>query len=267
MHLKNLVIGSTSQLAHYFPEEYVKISSRNIDLSYLNKKWDSVYITFAEQRIYDSNIDYITPNYINALNIINNIINNCNKVVCYTTCMLWEKLSGKVYLSDTPDFNLSGANSEYIISKLLLLNKIKELQKINPIYNRIIFIHPFYFNSVYRSNYFLFGKIFDSIINKKKIQVNNLNFYRDIVSPQFVVSKSIELKQDSMMGSGQLFNVKIFIEDLYKLNEMNFDDYVEENESDSFTNKLPIIANVDWYYTYENLLEDTQKDILSVKRV
>ena len=37
-------------------------------------------------------------------------------------------------------------------------------------YDNQIF-HPFYFNSVYRKPYFLFGKIFDSIINEKKIKV------------------------------------------------------------------------------------------------
>ena len=53
----NLVIGNTSQLAQYFPEDYIRISSRNINLNeYVDVKYDSVYITFAEQRTYDTNI-------------------------------------------------------------------------------------------------------------------------------------------------------------------------------------------------------------------
>ena len=43
----NLVIGNTSQLSKYFPDDYRKISSRNINDNDLHGKWDSVYITFA----------------------------------------------------------------------------------------------------------------------------------------------------------------------------------------------------------------------------
>jgi penicillin-binding protein 1A len=58
------------------------------------------------------------------------------------------------------------------------VNKIKELRKINKLYDNVLFMHPFYFNSTYRSSYFLFGKIFDSIINKKVIRVGSLNTYK-----------------------------------------------------------------------------------------
>jgi len=265
----HLIIGNTSQLAQYFPQDYMKISSRNIDFDFLkNNKWESVYITFAEQRIYDSNIDYITPNYINTLNIINTIIDNANKIVCYGTCMLWERLTGTINAKDNPNFYLCTPGSEYTISKFLLLNRINELRKINSKYNKVIFMHPFYFNSIHRSNYFLFGKVFDSIINKKKIYVNNLDFKRDMVSPQFVVNKSIELTKDSMMSSGKLFNVKTFIKDLYELNNLNFDEYIAESDSSpAHSQKLQIVGDVDWKYTYKNLLEDTQRDILTVRKV
>ena len=265
----DLVIGSSSQLAQYFPQDYMKISSRNIDFDFLkNNKWESVYITFAEQRIYDSNIDYITPNYINTLNVINTIIDNADKIVCYGTCMLWERLTGIIKASDDPNFYLGARGSEYTISKFLLLNKINELRRIDSKYNKVIFMHPFYFNSIHRPNYFLFGKVFDSIINKKKVYVNNLDFKRDMVSPQFVVSKSIELTKDSMMSSGKLFNVKTFIQDLYELNSLNFDEYIIESDgSPVHSQKLQIVGDVDWKYTYENLLSDTQADILNIKAV
>lgn len=262
----NLVIGSTSQLAKYFPDDYIKISSRNIDFNYLkNNQWDSVYIVFAEQKIYDLNVDYITPNYINTLNVIESIINNSNKIVCYGSCMLWEKLIGKININDNPDFNLNCKSSEYTISKFLLLNKIKQLRAINDEYKKVIFMHPFYFNSVHRSSYFLFGKIFDSIINKKKISVDNLNFKRDMISPKFVVEKSIELNSDALMSSGKLFHVKTFVKDLYYLNNMKFDEYVEENNQQPIE-KLQIVGNVDWDYSYEKLIKDTQDDILSVRK-
>lgn len=259
----NLVIGSTSQLAHYFPEDYEKISSRNIDFAYLkSKNWDSVYITFAEQRIYESGIDYVGPNYIDTLRIINELLHRSEKIVCYTSCELWSELSGSISLDTAPSFNLS---NEYTLSKLLLLNKIKELRTINPSYNKVVFVHPFYFNSVYRSDYFLFGKIFSSIINKKKIDVGNLDFDRDMVHAKFVVDKSIETKQDCLVGSGKLFNAKRFIQDLYKLNDLDFYEYVTEDVSKPCSQNKRITANVAWDYTYENLLKDTQADILNRK--
>jgi GDP-D-mannose dehydratase len=256
----NLVIGSSSQLAHFFPEDYVKISSRDIDFFYLKyNSWDSVYITFAEQRIYDSNIDYITPNYIYTLNIIKALLENSKKIVCYTSCELWNGLSGTISIDTEPKFY--PLTNEYILSKLLLFNKIKELRKINKLYDNVLFMHPFYFNSTYRSGYFLFGKIFDSIINKKVIRVGNLNFYRDMVHAKFVVSKSIERIQDTMIGSGKLFSIRDFIRDLYKINNMDFEYFVHEDFSVPNGKDKLIVADVDWDYTYDNLLSDTQEDL------
>lgn len=261
----DLVIGSTSQLSHYFPENYIKISSRNIDFNYLKSEvWDSVYITFSEQRVKDNQayIDYITPNFIYTLNIIDSLLENSSKIVCYTSCELFNKLSGIIYNNTEPDF----IYSEYNISKLLLLKKVKERQKIDPRYNKVIFIHPFYFNSVYRSQYFLFGKIFNSIINKKQIQIGNIDFCRDMVHTSFVVKQSIEATQDMVLGSGKLFNVRAFVKDLYRLNDMDFYSYVKEDmlAPPSGRPKL-IMAKVDWDYTYQNLLDDTQRDIVNYK--
>lgn len=255
----NLVIGSSSQLAQYFPEDYIKISSRDIDFEYLkNGHWDSIYITFAEQRIYESNIDYITPNYLYTFKVINSLLYNSNKIVCYTTCELWNSLSGKITTVTEPNFY--PLNNEYTISKLLLLNKIIELRKHNKLYEKVIFMHPFYFNSIYRSQYFLFGKIFASIINKQKINVGNLDFSRDMVHTKFVVKKSIEKNKDSMIGSGQLFNVRSFIKDLYEINNMDFNDFVVENLQMQNKNKL-IMAETDCNYSYEELLFDTQVEL------
>lgn len=254
----NLVIGNTSQQSKYYPDDYIKISSRNIDFKYLkNNSFDSVYITFAEQRIYDKNIDYITPNYRYTLDIIDSLISKTNKIVVFTSCELWSNSSGMITLDTVPNFNTS---NEYTLSKLLLFNEIKRLRKIYSLYNKVVIIHPFYFNSVYRSEYFLFGKIFNSIINKKKIEVGNLNFYRDMIHPSFLVKKVVELKSDSMMGSGRLFNVRDFVIDLYKSFNMNYYDYVTEDQSSLPNDKL-IRAKVDWDYTYEDLLNDTILDI------
>jgi GDP-D-mannose dehydratase len=261
----NLVIGNTSQLSNYFSNEYIKISSRNVDLNYLkNNSWDSAYITFAEQRIYEDNIDYITPNYFITLDIINSLIENTKKIVCYTSCEMWSLSSGKISSETEPKFKL--VDNDYTISKLLLFNKIKNLRKHDERYNKVIFIHPFYFNSVYRSKYFLFGKIFDSILHKKKINVGNLNFYRDMVHAKFVVEQSILAKQDSVVGSGKLFNIRQFVQDLYKLNNMNFESFVIEESRHLLDGQKLIMADVVNDYTYDVLLSDTQKELLSFKQ-
>lgn len=257
----DLVIGSTSQLSHYFPEDYIRISSRNIDFDYLkNNKWDSVYITFAEQKIYDAAVDFITPNYFYTLQIINSLLDSSNKIVCYTSCELWNELSGHININTPPKFY--PLSNEYSISKLLLLNKIHQLRKINPNYNKVVFMHPFYFNSIYRSQYFLFGKIFNSIIEKKKIEIGSLDFYRDMVHAKFVIEKSIQQNQDTMIGSGKLFNVREFIKDLYRLNNLDFSYFVQENKITVPVGKEKLImADVPWDYSYKNLLSDTQDDL------
>lgn len=258
----NLVIGASSQLAQYFPQDYLKISSREIDLNYLkNNSWDSVYITFAEQRIYDPNIDYITPNYIYTLQIINSLLENSKKIVCYTSCELWNELSGPITLTTAPKFY--PLTNEYCLSKLLLWNKILELRKIEAAYEKVIFMHPFYFNSVHRNDYFLFGKIFNSIIHKRLIQVGNLDFYRDMVHTKFVVEKSISLSSDSMLGAGKLFNVRDFVIDLYKTNELDFYHFVKEDRAAPLGKPKLITAQVDWEYSYQDLLSSTQNDILN----
>ena len=51
--MNNLIIGNTSQLSYFFPENYESISSRNIDFSMVNnKKYDRIYLLFAEQRTF-----------------------------------------------------------------------------------------------------------------------------------------------------------------------------------------------------------------------
>jgi nucleoside-diphosphate-sugar epimerase len=254
----NLVIGDTSQQSHYYPNDFVRISSRNIDFEYLkNNNFDSVFITFAEQRIYDNSIDYIEPNYTYTLKVINQVLKNSKKVVVFTSCELWSNLSGVIDINTLPSFNIS---NQYTLSKLLLLNEIKRLRKINSDYNKVVILNPFYFNSVYRKDYFLFGKIFDSIINKKRIQVGNLNFYRDMVHTSFLVKKAIELNCDSMVGSGRLFNVRDFVIDLYNLFDMKYCDFVTEDLTKLPNDKL-IRADVEWSYTYSDLINDTYLDI------
>ena len=259
----DLVIGNTSQQSYYYPEDYIKISSRNIDLEYISqKKINSVYITFAEQRIYESGIDYITPNFKYTLEIAERLLDNSDRIIIFTSCELWSKKSGIININTEPDFDITNS---YTLSKFLLLNEIKRLRIIDKRYKKIVLLHPFYFNSVYRSKYFLFGKIFDSILNKKQIEVGNLNFYRDMVHTKFLVKKCIDLESDSMLGSGRLFNVKDFVIDLYSSFNMKYEDYVKENKLTMSVNEKLIRAGVTWEYTYNDLLDDTINDLKKFK--
>lgn len=259
----DLVIGDTSQQSYYYPPRYIRIPSRGIDLNYLSdNKFNSVYITFAEQRIYEKNIDYIKPNFMYTLDIINSLIDNSDKIVIFTSCELWSNKSGIISNDTPPDFNI---NNEYTLSKLLLFNEIKRLRIFDERYKKIVIIHPFYFNSVYRNKYFLFGKIFDSIVNEKLIEVGNLDFHRDMIHTKFLVEKCIEINSDSVLGSGKLFNVRDFVMDLYNSFGMNYYEYVREDAKLISTEKL-IRANSYFEYRYNDLLSDTIEDIKKIKK-
>jgi hypothetical protein len=68
-----------------------------------------------------------------------------------------------------------------------------------------------------------------------------------------------------MIGSGKLFHIKTFVQDIYEMNGLDFHRLVSETNTAPIKQKL-IMAKVDWNYTYQNLLEDTQKDIVAYKR-
>jgi nucleoside-diphosphate-sugar epimerase len=258
----NLVIGNTAQQSFYYPDDYIKISSRNIDMRFLrDSKFDSVYVAFAEQRIYDKQVDFITPNFNYTLDIINSLIDNSNKIAIFSSCELWSETQG--FISNDTSFKFDISN-QYTLSKMLLVNEIKRLRNIDEKYNKIIIIHPFYFNSVYRPKYFLFGKIFDSIINRKKIEVDSLDFYRDMVHTKFLVQKVIEASVDTVVGSGKLFNVRDFIKDLYEAFNLDYYEFVSENKKQKSKSKF-LIADVDWEYSYTDLLQDTIDDIKKIK--
>ncbi len=194
--MNNLIIGNTSQLSHYFPKNFTKISSRNIDFEFLkNNKWNEVYLCFGESRKYLSNSsEYEFVNYNLTKKIIENLNENSEKIVTYSTCELWNKYSGPIDLGCEFDFfSTPYLESKYKITKFVLENKNLK--------NTIV-LYPFNFNSIYRTKDFLFGKIFDSIINKQKITIGNTYFNRDIIHPEFVVNKSLLSNKHELIGSG-----------------------------------------------------------------
>ena len=256
--MKNLVIGNTSQLSHYFPKEYEKISSRNINYkTFSRKKFDSVYLSFADQRtfIQDNEDNFIDVNFHYTMDVINFFKPLAKKIVIYSTCELWNNVEGPVNI-DTP-FNYN--YSPYIKSKELLTSYIKASREYHP---NVIILYPFNFNSPYRKGGFLFGKIFDSIINKKKIEIGDTDFYRDLIHPSYVVQRSIDAKSDTLIGSGNLININKFIKDLYKEMNMNYEDYVTENSLNNLqVKRKDFYCETNVTYPYYLLLIKTIEDI------
>jgi nucleoside-diphosphate-sugar epimerase len=256
--MNNLVIGNTSQLSHYFPNDYIKISSRNIDFDFLRSAtWGSVYLCFGESRKYISDKTvYDDINYKLTIDIIDSLYNNCEKIVVYSTCELWNKYSGQISLDNQFDFY----ETPYLISKLKLTEHILNGKN----YNKINIIYPFNFNSIYRDEDFLFGKIFKSLKNGTKINIGDTYFYRDMVHPKFVVNESINSKTHKIVGSGRLTFVNDFIRDLYKNFNLSYEELVNE-EKNSFKEYLKTneyySKSQNCLYSYDELLRETIKEL------
>lgn len=253
--MNNLIIGNTSQLSYYFPENYERISSRNIDKSkIISGNFSKVFITFAEQRTFlketekfftDINFDY-------TLKIIDTIKDFVNSVVVYSTSELWNNLDGKVSIKDTFNYNYT----PYIKSKEILSSHIMEYKEK---YQNVHIVYPFNFNSPYRHSDFLFGKIFNSIKNKKKISVGNLDFNRDIIHPTIVVNNSINTKNDILVGSGELINIKNFVSKILNNFNLNYDEIIKE-ENFNFNYRKEYYSEIR-YSNFNELLNLTVNDL------
>lgn len=257
--MNSLIIGSSSQLSHYFPKYYERISSRDLDLdNFKNKFYDRIFICFAEQRTFlntgdlgifsDVNVHYTTK-------LVSFFKDKCNKVILYGTSELWNNYQGKVSLNLECKFD----QTPYIVSKWVMTKKFKD-------YKNVIILHPFNFNSPYRKSGFLFGKIFDSIINKKHIEIGDTYFYRDLVHPSYVVQRSILADKEELVGSGRLVFINDFIRDLYKYNNMDYNQYVTENYDHNLNINRKIYYLDSKEQKYYTLLKDTLDDIRKFKK-
>lgn len=247
----NLVIGNTSQLAKYFPKEYMQISSRNIDYSIFNTKWDSVYICFAEQKTYksmDSNFDDINFTYTKT--ILEKI--KATRIVFYSTAELWNNCVGEIDLNIPFCYH----KTDYVSSKEKITNYIKKN------YTNVVVTYPFNFNSIHRMPPFLFGKIFDSIINKKIIEIGDTYYYRELLHPSMVVEQSLHTTEDKIIGSGKLIFINDFIKKLYSYFDMKYEDYVVENIKEPSIYRKNIFYNKSRIpYSEEDLLNILAKEL------
>jgi len=257
--MNSLVIGNTSQLSHYFPNDYIKISSRNIDYNFiLSQRWEKVFLCFGESRKYIDDINiHDEVNFYLTLEVIDKLKNNTNNIIIYSSCELWNQYDGKIDINKTYNFY----STPYLQSKYKVTKYINQNKKT---YDNVIIIYPFNFNSIYRTNNFLFGKIFDSIKNKKIIEIGDTYFYRDMIHPTFVVNESINATEDKLVGSGRLTFVNDFIRDLYSKFDMNYDDYVNENTKifkEYDIRKEYYLDSKVCLYSYDSLITDTINDI------
>ena len=70
--MNSLIVGGTSQLSQFFPKEYVRISSRDIDFKKIKEhKWDRIFVCFGENRKYiDNNQNYDDINFKLIIKVI-----------------------------------------------------------------------------------------------------------------------------------------------------------------------------------------------------
>lgn len=260
--MKNLVIGKTSQLGYYFPDEnHVKISSRDIDYNYLNEReWNKVYILFAEQRTFLAN-DYSKKNIFDEVNwdltvdVVNRLKKISRKIVYFSTAELWNKTSGPVKVGDKFDFH----ENNYTLSKLKIT---EELMKKS--YRNVSVVYPFNFNSVYRKGGYLFSKIFESIINKKRIEIGDTHYYRDILHPKtivdFCIGNNFEEK-NIIVGSGRLFHINDFIKKLYCYYQLPYSEFVNENCETPSIYRKNIFYSLNGICGEKGVFEETIDDI------
>lgn len=233
--MNSLIIGNTSQISYYFPQEYERISSRYIDFNLYNDKfYDRIFFCFGENRTFLKNIDeeFIKINVSYTISLLLFFKDHCNKLIVYGTAELWNKCDGPIDINTPINFY----SHPYINSKKTLIDVIKYFRKIKLV-NNVIIIHPFNFNSIHRKGDFLFGKIYDSILNKKKIEIGDTDFYRDLTSPEEVVKASITSECDEIVGSGTLTHVNSYIRNLYEKAGLIYEDYVTHNSSCSLNIK------------------------------
>lgn len=264
---KDLLIGNTSQLAYYWPKENTEIiSSRNVDIDYItSKKWNRIYIAFADGRTFLSNYNdfyYINVSYTS--NLIDKIKECCKNVIYYSTTELWSSCENTISLNHKGYQNIAASfwfdkYSNYINSKAIITDRLLT----DEIYKNVIVLFPFSFNSpIRKEDGFLFSKIFKSIINKERIKTGNTHFYRELLHPKFVIEQSLKAKTHQIIGSGRVVYVYDFIKDLYNAFDMKYEDFVdEENAFNRERKNIFYLDSKECLYSYEQLLKDTVDDI------
>lgn len=249
----DLLIGETSQISRYMSSGLRRISSRNICDEVYETEWDSVYIAFAEQRTRLSEDirfkeDFFRVNVDMTLEVVRKI--RSKRIVYFSTTELWNNCEGQIDL-DTP-YNFR--QNYYTDSKFLTTSKLSELEN-------VVILYPFNFNSVYRSQDYLFGKVFHSILNLERIELGNLDMRRDILHAKWVAEVSSQALTSQIVGSGTCFSVRKYIHDVYSRCGLDPQQYIVESDQMNRHANTLYLKSSKILYSYEKLMGDTIDDI------
>lgn len=230
----NLIIGSSSQLSNYFPQNFVRVSARGDMTNYRKTAWDTVYLCFGENRTYlahstDQSIknEFYDVNHKLTVDVVKMFADVSSRIVVYSTAELWNDCSGPVGIA-TP---FKYKSNHYIQSKYNMTVELKNRQR----YPNVSIGYPFNFNGIYRKGDFLFGKVFHSIMTKTKIELGDTYYYRDILHPKWIAEESMisRIGSDFMIGSGRLVFVNDLIRSLYSSFGLEYSEFVTERIRDS----------------------------------
>jgi nucleoside-diphosphate-sugar epimerase len=254
----NLVIGNTSQLSYYFPDNgFEKVSSRFIKFDDLKKKsYDRIFVTFSEQRTFlnENEKFYSDTNVHQTLDVIEKLQDSCNKIIVYSTSELWNNCVGPVDEITPYNFNYT----PYIKSKEILCNTINENRE--KYYNTII-IYPFNFNSPHRKEGFLFSKIFQALIKEEQQIVGDLNMNRDLIHPSVITEISQKTNEDILVGCGELINIRDFVKTIFSNLKLSYDNLILEKKENNLPNKRKEYYSLTKFSSYNYLIEKTLEDV------
>jgi hypothetical protein len=82
-----------------------------------------------------------------------------------------------------------------------------------------------------------------------------------VIHPSVIVKESISANSDKLIGSGELINIQTYIEDIFKLNDLNFSDYITTNSEKNLSNVRKLYFSKIKYSNYEELLDFTNNDL------
>lgn len=217
--MSTLIIGNRSQLSYYLPKEYSRIPSRDIDYKYIrSRKWDRIYLTFAEQRTYlNETLDFYTRiNVEYTLDVLAKVRDHTRQVVLFLTAELWNEYTGAVEFG----MKMKHLDTPYILSKRMLYERVKDDPK-------VVMIFPFNFNSPHRDPNYLWGKIIYSLTERKVVEVDCIDFSRDMIHPTSLASEIIKTEKHRIIGSGYLHNIRSLALDLFTLKNLDMDQYIK----------------------------------------
>lgn len=256
---KSLIIGSSSQIAQYLSEsEFMKINSRNFTHEQIDGEWSTAILAFGENRKFLNSYDpYEEINVKLTLDTIDFLKSRSDRVIVFSTCELWNKCSGPIDLNTPFNFyETFYTRSKYKLTEQILANP--------QVYHNVFVVYPFNFNSIYRTEDFLFGKIFNSISTGKSITIGDTYYYRDIFHPSFMVKELEAIDQHKIVGSGRLTHVNDFIRELYSTFSLDYENLVTENLGSFKEYDIKYeyyLRSRKPFYEYKSLLDDTIQDL------